>query len=111
MVKLRLDRRLQGRVDPSDILQEAFIEIARRAPEQAEKPEMPLFLWLRLMTGQKLLEFHRRHLDAQQRDVRREVTLHAGPMPQASSISLAAYLIGHLTSCSETVQRAEQQLK
>lgn len=111
MVKLRLDRRLQGRVDPSDVLQEAFMEIARRAPEQAKKPEMPLFLWLRLMTGQKLLEFHRRHLDAQQRDARREVTLHAGPLPQASSLSLAAYLLGHFTSCSEAAQRAELQLK
>jgi len=111
MVRLRLDRRLQGRVDPSDVLQEAFIEIARRASDQAKQPEMPLFLWLRLVTGQKLLEFHRRHLDAQQRDARREVTLHAGPLPQASSISLAAHLMGQFTSCSEAAQRAELQLK
>ena len=31
MVRLRLDRRLQGRLDPSDILQESFIDFARRA--------------------------------------------------------------------------------
>jgi RNA polymerase sigma-70 factor, ECF subfamily len=111
MIKLRLDRRLQGRVDPSDVLQEAYLEIARRAPELKERPEMPLFLWLRMMTGQKLLEFHRRHLGAQLRDVRREITLYSGPLPQASSVSLAAYLLGHLTSASQVAQRAELQIK
>lgn len=29
MVRLRLNRRLQGRVDPSDVLQEAFLEISK----------------------------------------------------------------------------------
>lgn len=28
VVKLRMDRRLQGRVDPSDVLQETFIDFA-----------------------------------------------------------------------------------
>ena len=31
MVMLRMDRRLQGRVDPSDVLQEAYLDAARRA--------------------------------------------------------------------------------
>ena len=72
---------------------------------------MPLFLWLRLMTGQKLLEIHRRHLGAQQRDVRREVTLYAGAMPEASSVSLAAFLLGRNPSPSENARRVELQLK
>ena len=32
MVALRLGRRLQGRVDPSDVIQEAYLEAARRLP-------------------------------------------------------------------------------
>jgi RNA polymerase sigma-70 factor (ECF subfamily) len=52
MVKLRLDRRLQGRVDPSDVLQEAFLEVSKRAAEYAAREELPFFLWLRMMTGQ-----------------------------------------------------------
>jgi RNA polymerase sigma-70 factor (ECF subfamily) len=33
MVRLRLDRRLQGRLDPTDVLQEAYLDVARRFPE------------------------------------------------------------------------------
>ncbi len=73
MVRLRLDRRLQGRVDPSDVLQEAFLDVAQRAFEYANKPEMPFFLWLRLITGQRLLEIHRRHLQTKMRDADLEV--------------------------------------
>ena len=51
MIRLRLDRRLQGRVDPSDVLQEAYIDLARKLPEYASKPPMPFFLWLRLVAG------------------------------------------------------------
>jgi RNA polymerase sigma-70 factor (ECF subfamily) len=40
MVRLRLDRRLQGRLDPSDVLQEAYLDVARRAPEYAANPTM-----------------------------------------------------------------------
>lgn len=47
MVRLRLDRRLQGRVDPSDVLQEAHLDVAKRAAEYLADPKMPLFLWLR----------------------------------------------------------------
>lgn len=111
MIRLRLDCRLQGRVDPSDILQEAFLDIFRRGAEQARSREMPFFLWLRLMTGQKLLEIHRRHLGTQLRDAAREVTLYAGALPQASSLSLAAFLMGRQTSASQVAQRAELQLR
>jgi RNA polymerase sigma-70 factor (ECF subfamily) len=64
MVRLRLDRRLRGRLDPSDILQEAFLDFARRAGEVAEDPEVSLVLWLRTLTGQRLQMLHRQHLGA-----------------------------------------------
>ena len=56
MVRLRLDRRLQGRVDPSDILQEAFLDLARELTwYKQNRGEMPFFLWMRMMTGQRLM--------------------------------------------------------
>src|SRR5262249_60939154 len=61
MVRLRLDRRLSGRVDASDVLQEAYLEAHKRLPEYSEK-EMPFFLWLRLVNGQKLTDVHRNNL-------------------------------------------------
>src|SRR4051812_42135716 len=71
MVGLRLDRRLQGRVDPSDVLQEAYIDLARKLPGYASKPPMPFFLWVRLVVGERLLRIHRLHLDAAARDAGR----------------------------------------
>ena len=64
MVHLRLDRRLQGRVDPSDVLQEAYLDVAKQLPHYATRPEMSFFLWLRLVTGQRLIRVHRHHLGA-----------------------------------------------
>jgi hypothetical protein len=70
-----LSRRLQGRVDDSDVLQEAYLDAARKLPEYAADPRLPVFLWLRHLTGLKLAEVHRRHLGAQLRDADRERTL------------------------------------
>jgi RNA polymerase sigma-70 factor (ECF subfamily) len=111
MVLLRLDRRLQGRIDASDILQDAYLDVARRAAEYAANPTLPLFLWLRLLTGQRLLIVHRQHLHVKMRDVGQEVSLYRGALPQASSASLAAQLLGRLTSPSLAAMRAEMQLR
>ena len=45
MVRLRLDRRLAGRLDPSDVLQEAYLDVARRFPEYAAAPAVPIYVW------------------------------------------------------------------
>jgi RNA polymerase sigma-70 factor, ECF subfamily len=110
MVRLRLSRRLQGRVDDSDVLQEAFLDVARRLPEYVQQPQLPFFLWLRHLTGLKLAEVHRRHLGTQLRDADREVTLHRGGLPEADSVSLAAQLLGKLTTPSQAAIKAEQRL-
>jgi RNA polymerase sigma-70 factor (ECF subfamily) len=110
MVHLRLSRRLQGRVDDSDVLQEAFIEATNRLNEYAADPKLPFFLWLRHLTGLKLAEVHRRHLGTQLRDADREVTLHRGGLPEADSVSLAAHLLGQLTTPSQAAIKAETRL-
>jgi RNA polymerase sigma-70 factor (ECF subfamily) len=111
MVSLRLDRRLQGRIDPSDVLQEAYLDLAKELPKYREEPAIPFFLWLRLVTGQRLMRIHRRHLGAQMRDAAREVSLFRGPLPQVSSVSLAAQLLGQFTSVSQAAMRAEVQIQ
>jgi RNA polymerase sigma-70 factor (ECF subfamily) len=111
MVRLRLDRRLQGRIDPSDVLQEAFLDVAKRAAEYATAPSMPPYLWLRFLTGQRLLALHRQHLGAKMRDAGQEVSLYRGALPQASSVSLAAQLLGRLTSPTQAAIRAEMQIR
>jgi RNA polymerase sigma-70 factor (ECF subfamily) len=111
MIRLRLDRRLQGRVDPSDVLQEAYLDLAAQLPEYARERPMPPYLWLRLVTGQRLLQIHRRHLGTAMRDAGREVSLYRGALPQASSVSLAAQLLGRFTTASQAAVRAERQVQ
>src|SRR5438105_5720 len=110
MVHLRLSRRLQGRVDDSDVIQEACLEASRRLQEYIADPGLPFYLWLRHLTGLKLAEVHRRHLGTQLRDADREVTLYRGGLPTADSASLAAQLLGTATTPSEAAIRAETQL-
>ena len=111
MVALRLDRRLQGRVDPSDIIQEAYIDASARLADYARQPDMPFFLWLRFLTGQRLLRVHRQHLGAEMRDVAREVSLYRGALPAATSAALAAQLLGRDTRPSEAAVRAERSIR
>ena len=111
MIRLRIDRRLQGRVDPSDVLQEAYVDLAQQMPSYVDNPKLPFFLWLRLLVGQRLMRVHRQHLGAAMRDAGREVSLHRGPLPHASSASMAAQLMGRFTTASEAASRAERKLR
>jgi RNA polymerase sigma-70 factor (ECF subfamily) len=111
MVALRMDRRLQGRIDPSDVIQEAQVEAITRLPEYLRESNMPFFLWLRLIVGQRLTLLHRRHLGAHARDAGREVRLYQGALPEATSAALAARLLGHLTRPSEAAVRAERKIR
>src|SRR5262249_7633884 len=108
MIDVRLDPRLGGRVSPSDVLQEAYIDALKRVEHYFAKPDMPFFLWLRWIAGQRLIEVHRQHLGAQIRDAGQEISLNYAGVPAASSACLAARLVGHLTSPSAAVMRAER---
>jgi RNA polymerase sigma-70 factor, ECF subfamily len=111
MVALRLDRRLQGRIDPSDVIQEAFLEASARLAEYLRNPSMPFFLWLRFLAGQKLVTLHRHHLGVRMRDADRQVALFHNPMPEASSAALAARLVAHDLRPSEAAIRAEIKVR
>jgi RNA polymerase sigma-70 factor (ECF subfamily) len=109
MVRVRLDHRLQGRIDPADVVQEAYLEVRGKFPEYSAGPTMPFFLWLRLEVGQKLAYVHRLHLGTKMRDAGQELALHGGVMPGATSLSLAEQLLGKLTSASRAAMRAEMK--
>jgi RNA polymerase sigma-70 factor (ECF subfamily) len=111
MVGLRLDRRLHGRIDPSDVVQDAYLDVARRFPEYLADPTVPFYVWLRSLTGQRLIDTHRAHLGAQMRNAAQEVSLYRGALPQASSVSLVQQLLGRLTSPTQAAQRAEMQVR
>lgn len=105
MAGLRLDPRLRGRVDPSDVLQEAYLDAARGLAEYVAAPPLPFFLWLRQLVGTRLAKAHRTHLGAAARDVRREAR--PDPAPAASSVALAEHLCGGGPRPSEAATRQE----
>lgn len=108
IVRFRVDYRLAGRISDSDVLQETFIAAAKRLEHFGQQKEMPAFLWLRLLAQQQLVDLHRQHLQAEMRDVRKEVTLaHHAPSPH-TSMAIAAQLVGKMTAISEVVARAER---
>jgi RNA polymerase sigma-70 factor (ECF subfamily) len=111
MVDLRLDRRLQGRVDPSDVLQEAGLDAVHRFPDYLRDARVPVILWLRTVVGDRLSRLHRQHLGAQMRDAALEVSIYRDALPAASSAALAAQLLGKHTSPTEAAVRAERMLR
>jgi RNA polymerase sigma-70 factor (ECF subfamily) len=111
LVAYRMDRRLQGRIDPQDVIQDAYLEASQHRAEFLRQPARSFFLWLRGIVGHKLLELHRHHLGTQMRDAGREVSLYGGYLPEASSAALAAQLLGHGTRPSEAAIRAEVKVQ
>ena len=106
MVAMRLDHRLIGRIDPSDVIQEAFLEAAQRYPEYCRNPNLSPYLWLRFLTMQRLLILHRRHTQSKNRDAAREVRI--DDAPEISADGLARCLADSSTSPSGRAARADE---
>ena len=69
---MRLDPRATGRVDPSDVLQEAYLDAAEEVQHYAENPTVSSYVWLRGLTWERLMRVLRRHLGAKYRAAQRE---------------------------------------
>jgi RNA polymerase sigma-70 factor (ECF subfamily) len=106
MVAFRLDARLHGRVDAADVVQEAFAAAAEHRDDFFRVADLPLFLWLRGVVGNKLLEIHRHHLGTKRRDAGRDIPLYR-PSPDETSASLAVHLSAHVTRPSVAAARDE----
>jgi RNA polymerase sigma-70 factor (ECF subfamily) len=114
VISFRMDRRLRGRVDAADVVQEAYLTATTRFADylnEKNEKRMPFFLWLRFITVQKLLELHRHHLGTKARDASREVFLFNGPLPCATSAVLAAQLLGKQSTPSQAVARDEMKVQ
>lgn len=110
MVDARLDSRLRGRIDASDVIQEAYIDVAAGLGRYLDNPGISFFLWVRYITGIKLQYLHRHHLQYQIRDARREVSPHLRRSLEASSLCLAQALIDqHPTPPEVAVAREERE--
>jgi RNA polymerase sigma-70 factor, ECF subfamily len=111
MVELRIDARVRARLDASDVLQEAFLDVAHDLDAYLADPKLPPLLWLRLHVGRRLTTLHRQHLGTKMRDAGLEISLYQGALPEASSAALASMLLGRHTSPTQAAQRAERMLR
>jgi RNA polymerase sigma-70 factor, ECF subfamily len=119
MVAVRIDSRLAGRIDPSDVVQDAFIEAFKRLPKYLQAKPMPFYPWLRQIAWEQLVALHRHHLDVEKRSVRRE-TPQGMVLSDASAIQLAERVAGAESSPTghairkercQRVRRALEQLR
>ena len=111
MVAFRMDPRLRGRIDAADIVQDAFVEASAHREAYFRSPTAPLFLWLRGVVSNKLLEVHRHHLGTRMRDATRELSLEARQGKDDTTTALCAHLIGRLTSPSVAAVRDEIKMR
>jgi RNA polymerase sigma-70 factor (ECF subfamily) len=88
MIQCRMDARVAARLDPSDVLQEAYLDAARQIRHYLDRREVDVYVWLRGLTWQRLLKLHRTHLGAQCRAVDREQ-----PLADDSSAVVAQQLL------------------
>jgi RNA polymerase sigma-70 factor (ECF subfamily) len=98
VVDLRLDRKLRTRVDASDVVQEAQVEVAQRIEDYLQREPMPFHLWLRKTTCENLIRLQRKHVEADCRSVNREMVL-----PEGSSVTLARLLLSPASTPSQHV--------
>lgn len=112
MVNFRLHPRLHGRVDPDDVLQDAWLMAVDRISYFMRDASHSAFIWFRLIVSQALVEVHRHHLGAEKRNAARDVPVFGGWASGSTSSSMAFHLSGNITSPSSALNRAEmaQQL-
>ncbi|MEO1527660.1 MAG: sigma-70 family RNA polymerase sigma factor [Planctomycetota bacterium] len=75
IINLRSPPQLNQRVDSEDVLQETFVRATQRFNEFANERRVPVFVWLRGLALERLVEFKRQHLGAAKRDLGREVSM------------------------------------
>jgi RNA polymerase sigma-70 factor (ECF subfamily) len=106
LVQMRLDRKIQRRIDVSDVVQEVLVEANRRLMDFIENPSMSFRLWLRQIAKDRIIDAHRRHRGSARRSVDREQVI-VNPMPgDVSSVQLASLLSDQqLTPAAQVLQK------
>jgi RNA polymerase sigma-70 factor (ECF subfamily) len=104
LIAVRLHRRLAARLDPSDLVQDVLAEAHRLLPGYLQERPLPFYAWLRQIAWQRLIDTHRRHLQAQRRSVHRE---RAPALPDESVAELADLLVSSRSTPSQQLIREE----
>jgi RNA polymerase sigma-70 factor, ECF subfamily len=102
MVAVRIDPRLSARVDPSDVVQEALAEAAKKLDDYLRERPLPFYPWLRQLAWDRLVKLHRRHIRSKKRSITREELL-----SEDSVQKLAKRVLGGNSHASEGLVQEE----
>jgi RNA polymerase sigma-70 factor (subfamily 1) len=103
-VELRLTPELKARFDASDVVQETHLEVFQRLDDYLKREPMPFGLWVRKTAQQRLQKLKRAHLHTKRRTVFREQ-----PLPDKSSMMLAARFVDPATSLGQRLAKREYE--
>ncbi len=106
LARMQIGRRLQGKLDASDLVQEAFLDAHRHFADFRGTNESQLLRWLRRILAAKITDQWRRYLGAKQRDVRQEQAVVADL--DRSSALLTVGLAASVSSPSQQASSREQ---
>lgn len=106
LARLQIGRRLQGKVDPADLVQETFLEAHRDFGQFQGGGEKELVGWLRQILALNLANQVRRYFGTQRRDVRLERQLSV-ELDESSRV-LGGALVAAQSSPSQQAARREQ---
>ena len=106
MIGFRMDARLRGRIDPADVLQEAYLHIAARLDNYLESPEVSFYVWMRQQTYQSLVDQHRLHFRSK-RTPGQEIQRPAAS--NNTTYSIVGRLVGDKTAPERAVEREEER--
>jgi RNA polymerase sigma-70 factor (ECF subfamily) len=115
MVECRLNQGVAGRVDASDVVQDALLTASRRLADYLENPNIPFHAWLRQLTRDRLADVYRREL-ADKRDVAREQRIvttdrsSLDPLAQARDAQLTPAAMLLRKEFAERFRQAVEQL-
>ena len=112
VVRTGLGPRLKERVELSDVVQEALVEVVRQFPQFTGQNEAALLGWLRRLVGQKLADLGRYHSRAKRARGATALPLDAAPesgggRPGEESGRLLDMLALSQTSPSQAVSKRE----
>ncbi|TWU08328.1 ECF RNA polymerase sigma factor SigE [Stieleria varia] len=110
LAMFRMDHRIAGRVDADDVLQESFLAAEKRVQHYLKSPKCSLFVWLRMIVTQTLVDIHRRHFGADMRSAAREVSFGGPQLPESTCVSIVRQLTGSQTSPSGVMMREESTM-
>jgi len=107
LIRMRLDKKIQNRIDVSDVLQDVLVEANRRLQNYLADPIMPFHLWLRQIAKDRIIDAHRRHRVSARRSVDREQSLAVPQGYDKSSIELAGLLADSGLTPAAAVMQSE----